>query len=166
VPNYPILVIDPHILSDEQLALLDTSLREVFTCIKASRDRKTLKEIVNSSPRFQHMDSDAVNLIKAALDIDIQINSNQKEINMCQAIEEWKKELLDEGEKLGIEKGEKLGIEKGEKLGIEKGEKLGIEKGKFQIAKNMLHAGHFSLQQIATLTELPIQTVQQLACLS
>jgi flagellar biosynthesis/type III secretory pathway protein FliH len=128
------------------------------------------------------MDSDAVNLIKAALDIDIQINSNQKEINMCQAIEEWKKELLDEGEKLGIEKGEKLGIEKGEKLGIEKGEKLGIEKGeklgiekgeklgiekgKFQIAKNMLHAGHFSLQQIATLTELPIQTVQQLACLS
>ena len=158
VPNYPILVIDPHILSDEQLALLDTSLREVFTCIKASRDRKTLKEIVNSSSRFQHMDSDAVNLIKAALDIDIQINSNQKEINMCQAIEEWKKELLDEGEKLGIEKGEKLGIEKGEKLGI--------EKGKFQIAKNMLHAGHFSLQQIATLTELPIQTVQQLACLS
>ncbi|MBO5752540.1 MAG: Rpn family recombination-promoting nuclease/putative transposase, partial [Proteobacteria bacterium] len=65
VPDYPIVILDPHTLSDHQLKLLDTSLREVFTCIKASRDRKTLKEIVNSSPRFQHMDPDAVNLIKA-----------------------------------------------------------------------------------------------------
>jgi hypothetical protein len=32
------------------------------------------------------MDPDAVNLIKAALDIDIQTNSNQEEINMCQAV--------------------------------------------------------------------------------
>ena len=105
VPDYPIVILDPHALSETQLELLDTSLREVFTCIKASRDRKTLKEIVNSSPRFQHMDPDAVNLIKATLNIDIQTNSNQEEINMCQAVEEWKQELLDEGEKLGIEKG-------------------------------------------------------------
>ena len=59
------------------------------------------------------MDPDAVNLIKATLNIDIQTNSNQEEINMCQAVEEWKQELLDEGEKIGIEKGEKLGINKG-----------------------------------------------------
>ena len=51
------------------------------------------------------MDPDAVNLIKATLNIDIQTNSNQEEINMCQAVEEWKQELLDEGEKLGINKG-------------------------------------------------------------
>jgi hypothetical protein len=105
VPDYPIIILDPHTLSDAQLELLDTSLREVFTCIKASRDRKTLKEIVHSSPRFQHMDPDAVNLIKAALNIDIQTHSNQEEINMCQAVEEWKQELLDEGEKSGMNKG-------------------------------------------------------------
>ena len=109
VPDYPIVILDPHTLSDVQLELLDTSLREVFTCIKASRDRKTLKEIVHSSPRFQHMDPDAVNLIKAALDIDIQTHSNQEEINMCQAVEEWKQELLDEGEKSGMNKGKAEG---------------------------------------------------------
>mgnify|MGYP003302222258 CR=1 FL=1 len=86
VPDYPIVILDPHALSNAQLELLDTSLREVFTCIKASRDRKTLKEIVNSSPRFQHMDPDAVNLIKATLNLDIQTNSNQEEINICQAV--------------------------------------------------------------------------------
>ena len=133
VPDYPIVILDPHTLSDAQLELLDTSLREVFTCIKASRDRKTLKEIVHSSPRFQHMDPDAVNLIKAALNLDIQTNSNQEEINMCQAVEEWKQELLDEG----YANGEKSGFEKGEKLGIEKGEKLGIEKGEKVILRNV-----------------------------
>jgi flagellar biosynthesis/type III secretory pathway protein FliH len=55
------------------------------------------------------MDPDAVNLLKAALDIDIQTNSNQEEINMCQAVEEWKQELLNEG----YANGEKSGIQKG-----------------------------------------------------
>ena len=70
---------------------------------------------------------------------------------MCQAVEEWKQELLDEG------------YANGEKAGIEKGEKAGIDKSKAQIAKNMLNAGNFTLQQIATLTELPLQTVENLA---
>jgi hypothetical protein len=54
-------------------------------------------------------------------------------------------------------------MEKGEKAGMEKGEKAGMEKSKAQIAKNMLNAGNFTLQQIATLTELPLQTVENLA---
>ncbi|MBO5752730.1 MAG: Rpn family recombination-promoting nuclease/putative transposase [Proteobacteria bacterium] len=151
VPDYPICIIDPHTLSDEQLEVLDTSLREVFMCIKASQDRKKLKEIVNSSERFQHVDPDAANLIYAALNINIPIHKTQKEINMCQAVEEWKQELLDEG------------YANGEKAGIEKGEKAGIDKSKAQIAKNMLNAGNFTLQQIAALTELPLQTVENLA---
>ncbi len=111
-------------------------------CIKASQDRKKLKEIVKSSVRFQHVDPDAANLIYAALDIDIPVHSNQKEINMCQAVEEWKQELLDEG--------------------YANGERA----SKAQIAKNMLNAGNFTLKQIATLTGLPLQTVENLACLA
>ena len=143
VPDYPICILDPHTLSDEQLEILDTSLREVFMCIKASQDRKKLKEIVNSSERFQHVDPDAAHLIYAALNINIPIHKTQKEINMCQAVEEWKQELLDEG--------------------YANGEKAGIDKSKAQIAKNMLNAGNFTLQQIAALTELPLQTVENLA---
>ena len=159
VPDYPICIIDPHTLSDAQLEVLDTSLREVFMCIKASQDRKKLKEIVNSSARFQHVDPDAANLIYAALNIDIPVNTNQKEINMCQAVEEWKQELLDEG----YANGEKDGYANGEKDGYANGEKDGIDKSKAQIARNMLNAGTFTLQQIATLTELPLQTVENLA---
>lgn len=45
------------------------------------------------------------------------------------------------------------------KDGIEKGESA----SKAQIAKNMLNAGGFTLQQIATLTELPLETVETMA---
>ena len=105
IPDYPIIIIDPHALTEAQLGLLDTSLREVFTCIKDSHHRKSLKEIVNSNPRFQHMDPDAVNLIKAVLNIDIQTDAKQGEINMCQAVEDWKQELLDEGRTEGKAEG-------------------------------------------------------------
>ena len=143
IPDYPIYIIDPHVLTESQLACLDTSLREVFMSIKASPNRKLLKEIVNSHPRFQHMDPDAVNLIKTALNINIKIDLNQKEINMCQAVEEWKQEIWDEGKK--------------------EGKKEGYDEGKCTIASNMLNKGQFSLIEIATLTELPLQTIQALA---
>ena len=143
IPDYSIYIIDPHVLTESQLACLDTSLREVFMSIKASPNRKWLKEIVNSHPRFQHMDPDAVNLIKTALNINIKIDLNQKEINMCQAVEEWRQEIWDEGKK--------------------EGRKEGYNEGKCTIASNMLNKGQFSLIEIATLTELPLQTIQALA---
>ena len=154
VPDYPICIIDPHTLSDDQLEVLDTSLREVFMCIRASRDRKKLKELVNSSVRFQHMDPDAANLVYAALDIDIQIHPNQKEINMCQAVEEWKQELFDEG----YASGEKDGYASGEKDGIEKGEKIGIDK----VAQNMILMDCFRLEDISKATGLSVDKIQEI----
>ena len=174
VPDYPIYIIDPHTLSDAQLEVLDTSLREVFMCIKASQDRKKLKEIVNSSVRFQHMDPDAANLIYAALNIDISVNTNQKEINMCQAVEEWKQELLDEGyangekdgyangEKDGYANGERDGYANGERDGIEKGEKIGIDKEKHNIAQNMILMDCFKYEDISRVTGLSIDRIQEI----
>jgi len=40
-------------------------------------------------------------------------------------VDEWEKDLLQQGEQLGIQKGEQLGIQKGEQLGIQKGERRG-----------------------------------------
>ena len=87
----------------------------------------------------QPMDPGAVNLIKATLDIDIQTNSNQEEINMCQAVEEWKQELLDEGEKLGIEKGENA------------------------ILKALIQNSGLSLNEIANMTCKPLSILESLA---
>ncbi len=142
IPNYPIYIIDPHALSEAQLQMLETSLREVFMCIKASGNRKSLKEVVNSSPRFQHMDTDAVHLIKAALNLDIKIDSEQKETNMCQAVEEWKQELLDEGKA--------------------QGEKVGYANGQLEMLKNIIQNTKLSLIEIAQMTGQPLSLIQSL----
>ena len=155
IPNYPIHIIDPHELTEAQLATLDTTLREVFLCIKASTNRKLLKEIVKSNHRFQHMDLDAVNLIKTALNIDIKIDSNQEEINMCQAVEEWKQELLDEGYENGKKAGEKAGYENGKKAGYENGEKA--------ILKTLLQNSGLALEEIARMTRQPLSLLKSLA---
>jgi hypothetical protein len=159
IPDYPIYIIDPHTLTKSQLECLDTSLREVFMSIKASPNRKLLKEIVNSHPRFQHMDPDAVNLIKTALNINIKTDLNQKEIKMCQAGEEGKQEIWAQGYDEGKKEGSKDGYASGKKEGYDEG----YDEGKCTIANNMLNKGNFSLIEIATLTELPLQTVQALA---
>jgi hypothetical protein len=133
IPDYPIHIIDPHRLTDKQMQCLETSLREVFLCLKASPHSKSLKEIVNSSHRFQHMDPDAIHLINTLLDIDIPVDDQKKENNMCQAVEEWKQELRDEGyangEKAGYANGEKAGYANGEKAGYANGEKAGYANG-------------------------------------
>ena len=135
IPDYPIHIIDPHRLTDEQMQCIETSLREVFLCLKASSHSKSLKEIVNSSQRFQHMDPDAMNLINTVLDIDIPIDYQKKENNMCQAVEDWKQELLDEG----------------------------YANGEKAILKTLIQNSGLSLSEIAQITQQPLAVLQNLA---
>ena len=55
-------------------------------------------------------------------------------------------------------KGMKLGI----KLGREQGIKQGIEEEKRETARTMLQMNTFSLQEIATITRLPIEKIQEI----
>lgn len=45
MPDYPIYIIDPHTLSDEQLEVLDTSLREVLCALEPHKIEKSLKRL-------------------------------------------------------------------------------------------------------------------------
>ena len=96
------------------------------------------------------MDPDAANLIYAALNIDIPIHPNQKEINMCQAVEEWKQELLDEG------------YANGERDGYANGERDGIDKEKHNIAQNMILMDCFKYEDISRVTGLSIDRIHEI----
>ena len=159
IPDYPIHIIDPHRLTDEQMQHIETSLREVFLCLKASPHSKSLKEIVNSSHRFQHMDPDAIHLINTLLDIDIPVDDQKKENNMCQAVEEWKQELRDEG----YANGEKAGYANGEKAGYANGEKAGYANGEKAILMTLIQNSGLSLSEIAKMTQQPLALLQTLA---
>ena len=129
VPDYPIYIVDPHTLEKAQLQRLNSSLREVFACIKASGAGQDLEMLVNSDERFKHIDPDAANLIKASLNFDISFPPKSCEVNMCRAIKEIKQEAYENGEKVGFENGKTIGFENGKTVGFENGEKVGFENG-------------------------------------
>ncbi len=60
------------------------------------------------------------------------------------------------------EKGFKKGFKEGIKGGIKEGIKEGIKKGKTLIAVKLLAAGNMSVEQIADLCELSVETVNEL----
>ena len=109
------------------------------------------------------MDPDAIHLINTLLDIDIPVDDQKKENNMCQAVEEWKQELRDEG----YANGEKAGYANGEKAGYANGEKAGYANGKLvgekAILKTLIQNSGLSLSEIAQMTNQPIALLQTLA---
>ncbi|WP_020560022.1 hypothetical protein [Thiofilum flexile] len=71
-----------------------------------------------------------------------------------------------QGIEQGIEKGIEQGIEQGKQLGLQEGKQLGLEEGQLlkarAIARKLLSAGTFSLEQIVEFAELPLEEVLQL----
>ncbi|WP_281521597.1 hypothetical protein [Dubosiella newyorkensis] len=59
-------------------------------------------------------------------------------------------------------KGMKLGIELGREQGVKQGKAQGIEEEKRETARTMLQMNTFSLQEIATITRLPIEKIQEI----
>ncbi|AEE16457.1 Rpn family recombination-promoting nuclease/putative transposase [Treponema brennaborense] len=87
-------------------------------------------------------------------------------------IKRIRKEGFAEGESLGFAAGRNEGIAEGETRGMEKGRITGITEGrtqgkseeKYATAGNLLSMGVLTPEQIAAATELPLETVRELAC--
>jgi predicted transposase/invertase (TIGR01784 family) len=77
---------------------------------------------------------------------------------MVSAIMEAQEKAMKEGLREGLKEGMEKGIEKGLEMGMEKG----IDTQKRHTAIKMLKDKLFTLEQIASYTELPLETVRQL----
>mgnify|MGYP004671818917 CR=1 FL=1 len=53
VLDYRIHLIDPSRLTKEELRKFTTSFREVMECIKCSKDKEQMKELLHDNPRMQ-----------------------------------------------------------------------------------------------------------------
>ncbi len=97
VADYKINLITPKDVSEEDLQLFQTNLREVIGCIKYSGSREQLEQYVIGNPRMNHLDKDAAQLIAVATSTEINISEESEEINMCKAIEDMKIYYKEEG---------------------------------------------------------------------
>ncbi len=90
IPDYPIVIIEPRALSPKQMNRLHSDLKAVFECMRKSKDRNALRELISQDKRFKDLDSLAALLINTVLKLKLRICDEKKEekIDMCQAWEE------------------------------------------------------------------------------
>lgn len=77
-----------HLIVPEEITDFDkfrTSLREVLEVIKASDDRKAMREVIESNPRFKEIESEAVSAINVFTGMRIPVKGKERKMDMCKA---------------------------------------------------------------------------------
>ncbi len=97
VADYRLNLVTPEAVSNTELQLFRTNLREVLGCIKYSGNKEQLEDYIADNPRMNHLDADAARLIAATTKTEISIPEESEEINMCKAIDDMKRISREEG---------------------------------------------------------------------
>ena len=111
VNNYSVNVIN--ISKLENLEVFRTDLKQIFSFVKYSRDKKKLREIIEKDKEhYQQMEPEAYDMIAeysntGELKLIKGKNTKGGKVDMCQAI----KELIEDGRNEGIMQGRSEGIE-------------------------------------------------------
>ncbi len=88
--------------------------------MKVMEDREVLAELMREkNDVYEHLPRDAAELLRIFAKIDMEIEEDEEEINMCRAIDEMVAEAREDGREVGIRLGEKTGREIGRKEGRE-----------------------------------------------
>ena len=97
IPDYRIKLIDPAGIDSDEMDKFHTSLREVLSYIKYSKDADKLEEYMNHNQRMEHLEVGAAQVIKEVTNTKFQIPKGMEEVNMCEAIEVLMKRRETEG---------------------------------------------------------------------
>lgn len=106
-------------LEDFEEEKCESGLRELIGFLKCRQSKEKMQEYcLKNKERIQNMDEDTFDTISVMLDkrelLEVKERCRNDEggaINMCKAMEDWRKELLDEGTARGISQGISQGIE-------------------------------------------------------
>ena len=113
VEDYRIHLIEPAAMEPEDLEKLVSSLREVLAFIKYSRDPEKLSKLLIQDPHFEHLDRSAAMVISACTHTELNIKEDEEAVNMCQAIEDMKRDSREAGVAEGRAEGRAEGKEEG-----------------------------------------------------
>ncbi|MCM1088796.1 MAG: hypothetical protein NC419_11610 [Muribaculaceae bacterium] len=97
--NYHVRLIAPAQMTDEEIMKFQSSLREVMLFIKYSKDKENLDRILKADEkRFREMERRAADVIEAITNSGLKYDESEEAINVCQAIQEMRKEERQIGE--------------------------------------------------------------------
>lgn len=97
--NYRVRLIAPAQMPDEEIMKFQSSLREVMLFIKYSKDKENLNRVLAANEkRFREVERRAADVIEAITNSGIKYDEEDEVVNVCQAIQEMRKESERDGE--------------------------------------------------------------------
>ncbi len=97
--NYHVRLIAPAQMADGEIMKFQSSLREVMLFIKYSKDRENLSRILKANEkRFREVERRAADVIESITNSGIKYDEKDEVVNVCQAIQEIRKEERQIGE--------------------------------------------------------------------
>ena len=96
--NYHVRLIAPAQMADEEIMKFQSSLREVMLFIKYSKDKENLSRVLAANERrFRKVERKAADVIEAITNSGIKYDEEDEVVNVCQAIQEMRKESEQDG---------------------------------------------------------------------
>lgn len=132
VVDYPIYLISPRDISDNDLGKFSSSLREVLGCIKYSEDKNKLVSFIQNNSRMD-IEIAAARVIEAVTHMKIESeegDESMETVNMCRALEE----LMQDSRNEGVD--------------------IGLIRGKMQVLSTLIQEGVISLQKAAAIMDM------------
>ena len=97
--NYHVRLIAPAQMADEEIMKFQSSMREVMLFIKYSKDKENLSRVLAANERrFRELERRAADVIEAITNSGIKYDEEDEVVNVCQAIQEMRKESERDGE--------------------------------------------------------------------
>ena len=141
VQDYHIHLIAPGNMTDQQIRCFHSSMRKVLTFIKYAKDKEKMKEIMSEEDSdFYHVDRETAQFIKEMTGVNIEIQEDKEDVNMCKAWEDMAIDMKNEG--------------------IQLGKQRGLQEKNRLVIKNMLRRG-YSDEDILAIAECEPEDIEQ-----
>ena len=96
LPDYQIHLITPYGLSKDELKKFHSSLREVLTFIKYSKDKGKMEEAVRDN--FKKLRKEEINVLNYCANVNLKLPPGEEEVDVCKAWEDMKQETAAKAE--------------------------------------------------------------------
>ena len=100
VPDYQIHLITPYGLSKDELKKFHSSLREVLTFIKYSKDREKMDEAVRDN--FKKLRKDEIDVLNYCANVNLKLPPGEEEVDVCKAWEDMKQEVAKQTDEMRL----------------------------------------------------------------
>lgn len=107
--------------------------------IKYSGNKEKLMELMQTDPRFKNMERKAARVIEIVTGVQVDVENEDKTVDMCQAL----REMMEDANKEGMQ--------------------LGMQQGTQKMVRKLLEEGSLSIEVIAQMADLSVEEVQALA---